>query len=219
MAAIFGSMMAPAARAGVVLGLAAALGLGMTMLSGCDQAKDEKPEPKKEAEKKPADGKAPEKKEPEAKPPEKKEPETVSIAVGPKTFKLELAADESVRMKGLGQRDKIADDGGMLFCFKDVQVRGFVMRDCPIDIDIIYLDGAGRVVSFYQMKAEPPRGDGEGKVGDFNNMKYESRLKPYSSRFGCQFVIELKGGTIPSLGVAAGQQVKYDWESLKKRSK
>ncbi len=206
-----------------------ALALGMAGLTGCDQGQDQKPEPKDKKESpanvqpsqpgKSEPGSGPEKKAPEKKEPEKAGPETVSMAVGSKTFKLELALDDTVRTKGLGQRDKISEDGGMLFCFKETERRAFVMRDCPVDIDIIYVDGAGRIVSMHQMKAEPPRGEGEGKVGDFRNKKYEDRLKPYDSKFGCQFVIELKGGTIPSLGLKVNDKVAYDWDSLKKRAK
>ncbi len=98
--------------------------------------------------------------------------ELLDIEVGGKKFKLELAITPDVRMKGLGQRNQIEAEGGMLFVFKDsdVRVQKFVMRDCPVDIDIIYLDGAGRVTAMYQMKAEKPRAaDGsEGKIGDIN---------------------------------------------------
>ncbi|MGD9688618.1 MAG: DUF192 domain-containing protein [Phycisphaerales bacterium] len=149
--------------------------------------------------------------------------ETLTLDVGGKKFKLELAITEPVRMKGLGQRKEIAADGGMLFAFRDsdVRVQRFVMRDCLVDIDIIYLDGSGRVLAMHTMKAEKPRDpDGsEGKVGDFSNFKYESRLPSYSSRFPSQFVIELKGGTLPSLKIKEGDKIEGDWTALKKRCK
>jgi len=183
--------------------------LGAGALPACDQGNgahaaqaQPKPGEKKPSESRPADAK----------------PETFPLTISGRTFKLELALTDVVRMKGLGQRDKIAEDGGMLFGFPDAETRAFVMRDCPVDIDIIYLDGAGRILSFYEMKAEAPRGPGEGKVGDVN-AGYEARLKKYSSRFPTQFVVELKGGTIPSLGLKTGEAIKADWESLKKRAK
>ncbi|MBY0260904.1 MAG: DUF192 domain-containing protein, partial [Phycisphaerales bacterium] len=60
-------------------------------------------------------------------------------------YKLEIAALPDVRTKGLGGRTEIAETGGMIFVFppSQVMVHEFVMRDCPIDIDIIYTDGVG----------------------------------------------------------------------------
>ncbi len=145
------------------------------------------------------------------------------VKIAGKTFHLEVAADTPTRMKGLGGRTTIAEDGGMIFVFTPSQttVQNFVMRDCPIDIDIMYLDGAGRVLTTYTMKAEAPRAkDGsEGKDGDLTNMKYEERLKRYSSRFPAPFVIELRAGTIDRLGVKEGDEVAFDTGGLKGRAR
>ncbi len=151
---------------------------------------------------------------------------TISLKVGDKQVKLELALDFETRMKGLGQRDKIADDGGMMFVFPDTQVRvqGFLMRDCPVPIDILYLDGSGRVLTWYEMKPEPPRGEGEGKPGrenntDAENDKYERRLPQYSSRYPAQFVLEFKGGTLAPLNLKEGAKIDFDGDALKKLAK
>lgn len=144
---------------------------------------------------------------------EKDEPNIQRVKLGGRTFRLEIAADDQTRLKGLGQRTSIAPDGGMLFVFRDPVVTGFVMRDCPIPIDIIYLDRTARIVSMYQMQAEPPRGPDEGKPGEINQ-KYEARLKSYPSRFPTQFVIELKGGTLPGLGLKEGDRVELPVEAL-----
>lgn len=142
------------------------------------------------------------------------------VTINGRTFNLELALNNDTRFKGLSERTEIPADGGMLFVFPDYAagVQDFVMRDCGIPIDIIYLDGAGRIQAFHEMKVEPPRGEGEGKVGEINT-KYEQRLKRYSSRFPSQFAIELKGGTIPSLNLSAGQKVELDAAGLKKRAR
>lgn len=143
------------------------------------------------------------------------------VSIGGKTFFLEVSDTNAERLRGLSERTEIAPDGGMLFVFPDnqVAVQRFVMRDCPIDIDIIYLDPNGRVVATHQMKAEAPRGEGEGEAGSTNNTAYEARLKRYSSRFPSQFVIELKGGTLPSLDIEEGQEIKLDLKRLKDQAK
>ncbi len=161
------------------------------------------------------------------------------VKVGGETFHLEIADTDAVRMKGLGQRTHIDDDGGMLFVFTAVQDPargGFVMRDCPIDIDIIYVDGAGRVGNWHAMKAEP-RGPDEGTVGetgvDANGNpvalspgaeRYEERLRKskYEARYGYQFAIELKGGTIESRlkgKLKEGDKIDLPLEALKKHAK
>ncbi len=207
MASLAGANMNPV----TALALVALLGTAGCGDTHANEGQSKPPAPSTPATSAPSPG-APSPKAPEAK------PETLALTISGKTFTLELAITDAVRQKGLGQRDKIDEKSGMLFVFGEAQKRAFVMRDCPIDIDIIYLDGAGRIVSFYEMKAEPPRGEGEGKVGDVNN-KYEARLKKWDSRFPTQFVVELKGGTIPSLGLKVGQAIKGDWEGLKKRVK
>lgn len=141
-----------------------------------------------------------------------------TVKLGGKAFHLEVADTDEVRTKGLGQRDHIEADGGMLFVFTSPKTSAFVMRDCPVDIDIIYLDQYGKISAMHQMKAEPPRGEGEGKIGEINE-KYESRLKKYDSRFPTQFVIEIKGGTLPSLNLKDGDKIDLPLEALKKRAK
>jgi uncharacterized membrane protein (UPF0127 family) len=147
--------------------------------------------------------------------------DVMPVKIAGKTFYLEVAAEGDVRTKGLGGRTHIEEDGGMIFAFTpaETRVQSFIMRDCPIPIDIIYLDGAGRVLTTYTMQPEPPRGPTEGQPGDFANPDYESRLKKYSSRFPCPFVVEVKDGTITRLGVKEGDLVKFDIPGLKKRTR
>jgi len=136
-----------------------------------------------------------------------------SVQIAGRWFHLELAADEPTRMKGLGGREFIEPDGGMLFVFPTAAKRSFVMRDCPISIDIIFLDPSGRVVATHHMEAEEPRREGE------SDWQYEERLKRYSSRFASQFVIELAGGTLESLELKAGDRIALDTAKLKARAK
>lgn len=148
--------------------------------------------------------------------------DVTKVTIGSKTFFLETALTVETRFRGLSERTFIEPDGGLLFVFPDsqVQVQGFVMRDCPIGIDIIYLDSAGRILAMHEMKPEPPRdpAKGEGTPKDANNPVYNARLKQYSSRYPSQFVIELAEGTIKKLNVKEGDLVQLD-PSLRKRAK
>ncbi|MCB9844777.1 MAG: DUF192 domain-containing protein [Phycisphaeraceae bacterium] len=142
------------------------------------------------------------------------------LSIAGETFRLEVAATNEHRMKGLGDREEIAEKGGMLFTFRHPQVRYFVMRDCYADIDIIFLDAVGRITATHAMTIEEPRGDDE------TDNQYASRLKRYSSRHPCQFAIELKGGTIERLSTdpetarkfAPGQKIRLDYKRLRRNA-
>jgi len=131
------------------------------------------------------------------------------VTIDGRTFEMELALDAPTRTTGLSFRERIPEDGGMLFVFPDAQRRNFVMRDCYVPIDIIYLDGTGRVTAMHQMEVEPRR-EGESDAA------YERRLTRYSSRFASQFVIELKGGMLDELDVEAGEKIELDIDRLKR---
>lgn len=157
-----------------------------------------------------------------------KPPTHAKVTISGKTFNLEIAAEDQTRFKGLSGRTKIDPDGGMLFVFKDPKELEFVMRDCPVPIDIIYVDGTGRVTATHKMTPEPPRAEDEKQLSPpFNNApkwtwtnaKYESRLKKYPSKFAAQYVIELAGNTLDTLKVNTSDKVEFDRAAMKKLAK
>lgn len=145
-------------------------------------------------------------------------PEYIEIKLGPKgkkkTFKLELALTPEKRFKGLSGRESIPENEGLLFVFPDdqVAVQNFVMRDCPVAIDIIFLDKTGSITAFYTMSPEDARKPGE------TEQAYESRLKRYSSRYSAQYVIELKGSQIREWDLKNGQKIEFDTAAVKKKA-
>jgi uncharacterized membrane protein (UPF0127 family) len=152
------------------------------------------------------------------------------VTIAGEAFDLELAIDDETRFRGLSGRTEIARNGGMLFVFPDASVReqGFVMRDCPIPIDIVYVGRDGRVVSMFAMTSEAPRADDERELSPpfsgaprwaWVNAKYEARLRQYYSRYPAQYVIELAGGRLKDLKVKEGDLIEFDREALKKRAK
>ena len=143
-----------------------------------------------------------------------------SVEINGEWFQLELALDNETRFKGLSGRDHIEPDGGMLFVFPRAASQKFVMRDCLTDIDIIFLDPAGRITAMHHMPTEPPR-DPETEPLDSRglNQDYEDRLKKYPSRFAAQFVIELAGGTLERLNLSEGDLIKLDIDGLKARAR
>jgi uncharacterized membrane protein (UPF0127 family) len=131
------------------------------------------------------------------------------VEVEGRKFFLEVAADAETRTQGLGGREFIADNGGMLFVFPEPRRLNFVMRDCFVDIDVIFLDQLGNVTAVHHMPVEEGQRDGE------SDYDYETRLKRYPSRMAAQFAIELTGGTAAELGVEPGEAIKLDLNRLK----
>ena len=68
---------------------------------------------------------------------------TEQVIVAGEQFQLELARDGATRTKGLMGRTQIASDGGMLFIFPTSQVRSFWMKNCLVDIDVMFLERNG----------------------------------------------------------------------------
>lgn len=142
------------------------------------------------------------------------------IEIADRSFTLEVVADDESRTLGLGGRTEIAADGGMLFSFPDSQLRQFVMRDCLVDIDIIFLDAAGNITSMHHMPVEPPIQPGETRnvfdaLGRLTQIgTYEQRLKRYSSRFNARYAIELQGGMLENLDLQVGQTIELPMKRL-----
>lgn len=128
-------------------------------------------------------------------------------------FYLEPALDPASREIGLGGRESIDPDGGMIFVFPKAQHQAFWMRNCMTDIDIAYLSETGRVMTLYEMKAETPKKPGESDIAYFN------RLQRYPSGFPSRFVVEVAPGTWERLDLQPGDVISFDIESLKARAR
>ena len=135
-------------------------------------------------------------------------PQSVWLALGGETFTLELAADPDTRHLGLSGRARIGRNHGMLFVYRGAAPRGMVMRDCPVPIDVAFLDADGRIVALSAMAPEAPRAAGEPRSA------YEARLPIHRSGVPARFAIEVAGGRLASLGVVVGDKIALDTEAL-----
>ncbi len=140
---------------------------------------------------------------------------TFPVKIADEWFTLETAISPTDQARGLGGRESIADDGGMIFVFDRDEERNFWMLDCLVDIDILYLDWQGFIVSAYTMKAQPLRQPGESEAAYHQRLRTDS----YPSRGRCRYVIELRAGRIAELGLRKGQKIELDLERLKALAK
>ncbi len=139
----------------------------------------------------------------------------VPATIGGEKFVLETSLTDDQRRLGMGGREEIAEDGGMVFAFPASRkgVQKFYMADCLVDIDIAYVDDSGRVTKMYTMPKEPPRGEDETLD------EYIDRLPLYSSGVPVRYAVELKAGTLRRLGVKEGDRIEMDWEWLKEMAR
>jgi uncharacterized protein len=142
---------------------------------------------------------------------------TERLVIGGQTFDLEVVADPASRAQGLMHRDSIDEHGGMLFIFPDneVKVQSFWMKNCLVDIDIIYLDPHGRVTATHRMQAQPPQGPEEPEAA------YEARMQQtrYPSGYPAQFAIELRSGWLDQLNLKVEDRIDLDVARLKALSR
>jgi uncharacterized membrane protein (UPF0127 family) len=87
---------------------------------------------------------------------------TSAVAVFPSgaTFTLEIAADAESRALGYMFRDVVTPDEGMLFLFEHDGQRSFWMKNCRVELDIVWLDAGFRVLEIaHDQPPCPEEGD------------------------------------------------------------
>ena len=139
--------------------------------------------------------------------------EVVFVKLGGEAFTLELALDHETRRQGLSGRSEIARNGGMLFVLPRPQPFAMVMRDCPVPIDVAFLDAGSRVLAVHEMPVEPPRAPGESPLA------YEARLPQHASPAPALFAIETAGGRLREVGLVVGARVGLDAQALAARAR
>ena len=104
---------------------------------------------------------------------------------------MELAVTRSARTRGLMFRRKLAADTGMLFVFEKERPRSFYMKNCLIDLDVVFVTAEGKIARLTTMRTPIP-----GKP-----------LKTYESGTPVKYVLELPAGTARRIGLQLGRTV------------
>ncbi len=111
-------------------------------------------------------------------------------ARGPWMVKVEIAADDASRARGLMFRRALAPDHGMLFIFPDTELLSFWMHNTLIALDMIFLDETRTVVGVVANAA--PQTDTPRTAG-----------KP------SRYVVEVAGGEAGAHGVGPGTRAAF----------
>ena len=118
-------------------------------------------------------------------------PITATAEIAEATIQLEVAETPQQQATGLMYRDCLADDRGMLFPFGTARIARFWMKNVPISLDMVFLNG-DRVVG---IAADVP----------------PCQVNPcpvYGPEAKVNQVIELRGGRVEELGIKIGDQIE-----------
>lgn len=79
------------------------------------------------------------------------------IIIGDKEYRVKIAQSQEEKTIGLSKTKSLPEDEGMLFVYDEPQEElYFTMKDTSIDLDIIFIDKSGEVLSVYSVKAFDP---------------------------------------------------------------
>jgi hypothetical protein len=106
------------------------------------------------------------------------------------TVRAEVARTDADRDRGLMFRERLGDDEGMLFVFDEEADHRFWMKNTLVPLDMIFIDGAGRVVGVVA-RAAP------------------GTLEPRSAGRS-RSVLEVRGGWAAERSVARGDRVTVE---------
>lgn len=102
------------------------------------------------------------------------------------SLRLEIATTTAAQERGLGGRESLQSDYGMLFVFPEDGPYGFWMKDMLVPIDIFWIDSKGHVVSVSQ---------------DVATSSYPSVFYP---AVPARYVLETAAGFAREHGIATG---------------
>jgi len=105
-------------------------------------------------------------------------------------YKVELAADDATREKGLMFRKEMPKDHGMLFDFGTDRVAHMWMKNTFIPLDMVFIRADGEVASIAK-NAQP------------------QSLSLISSGVRVRAVLELNSGEADAMGLKPGDRVKH----------
>ena len=114
-----------------------------------------------------------------------------TVQVGGKTVRVTVADTPETRQKGLGGRNGLAPDEGMLFIFPQDGKYGFWMKDMKFPIDMLWLSGTRRVVYMAQ------------------NVSPDTYPEVFAPTRPARYVLELPAGYAKAYTVGVGDEVRF----------
>jgi uncharacterized membrane protein (UPF0127 family) len=121
---------------------------------------------------------------------------TITVRIGDDVILAEVPDAPQDRARGLGERDFLPRDRGMLFVFDSESPHGFWMRGMRFSLDFVWISAERQVV---EMTTEVPPEPGVP----------EGELRLYRPREPVLYVLELNAGVAEELDIRVGDQVEF----------
>jgi uncharacterized membrane protein (UPF0127 family) len=122
-------------------------------------------------------------------------PVGATVKIANQMIQLEVAKTEVQQSMGLMYRKELAANHGMVFPFKTPRITGFWMKNCLINLDMLFLRN--------------------GKVVEIAHNVPPCKVEPcavYGARVPVDQVIELRGGRAIELGVKVGDRLLVQYQ-------
>jgi uncharacterized membrane protein (UPF0127 family) len=117
---------------------------------------------------------------------------TITTANGAAVVRIEVAATDAERQRGLMGRRSLEAGTGMLFVYPHDVTGGFWMKNTMIPLDIAFISARGRIVRIHSML--PCRVD---------------PCRIYEPRASYRRALEVRGGSFRRWGVRVGDRLTY----------
>jgi uncharacterized membrane protein (UPF0127 family) len=124
-------------------------------------------------------------------------PTRIDVHIGGAVIHAEVATTPAARAKGLGGRDSLADEAGMLFIFPTARQAAFWMKDMRFPLDFVWISADKRVVELTENVPPPPPGTADAD------------LTFYKPAGQVQYVVEVNAGVIETAGIRVGDAVSF----------
>ena len=119
------------------------------------------------------------------------------VTVGQAVFAAEIADTPKLRGKGLGQRDSLPEQTGMLFLFPNGQASSFWMKGMRFPLDFVWVGADCTVVDLIEdVQHAPPDTP-------------SSELEIFESASPAAYTFEINAGEIAQFGIELGDEVRF----------
>lgn len=122
--------------------------------------------------------------------------DTTTLRIGDRLLTVEVASTGAQSERGLGYRDALAPDAGMIFDLHQSRVAEFWMKGMRFPLDMVWVDETKRVAAVTSdVQPQPGAPDSE--------------LRRYTPPVAVRYVLELNAGAAARLGLSSGAQLAF----------
>ena len=119
------------------------------------------------------------------------------VTVGDTIFRAEIADTPELRSKGLGERDSLAEQTGMLFIFPSGQTSSFWMKGMRFPLDFVWIGEECTVVDLIEnVQHSPPDTP-------------SSELEIFAAASPAAYTFEINAGEVSRFSIEVGDDVRF----------